>query len=63
LSNPVDQDKQLEELPYAWRRVVLFADNMAQATVADAIGRSPKQQLTWIGLAALPLLLPFGIPG
>lgn len=43
--------------------MVLFADNMAQAKVADAIGRSPKQQLTWIGLAALPLLLPFGIPG
>ncbi|HEX4857011.1 MAG TPA: exopolysaccharide biosynthesis protein [Limnobacter sp.] len=56
-------DDSLKKLPYAWRRVVLFADNMATARVADAIGRSPKQQLTWIGLAALPLLLPFGIPG
>jgi hypothetical protein len=56
-------DDSLKQLPYAWRRVVLFADNMAQARVVDAIGRSPKQQLTWIGLAALPLLLPFGIPG
>lgn len=56
-------DEVLKALPYAWRRVVLFADNMAQAKVADAIGRSPRQQLTWIGLAALPLLLPFGIPG
>ncbi|HEX4842079.1 MAG TPA: exopolysaccharide biosynthesis protein [Limnobacter sp.] len=52
-----------ESLPYAWRKVVHFANNMAQAKVGDAIGRSPKQQLTWIGLAALPLLLPFGIPG
>lgn len=63
LSSPSDTDESLQDLPYAWRRVVLFADNMAQAKVADAIGRSPKQQLTWIGLAALPLLLPFGIPG
>lgn len=63
LSSPPDTDESLQDLPYAWRRVVLFADNMAQAKVADAIGRSPKQQLTWIGLAALPLLLPFGIPG
>ena len=63
LSNTPEIDKSLQDLPYAWRRVVLFADNMAQATVADAIGHSPKQQLTWIGLAALPLLLPFGIPG
>lgn len=63
LSSSSETDKSLQDLPYAWRRVVLFADNMAQAKVADAIGRSPKQQLTWIGLAALPLLLPFGIPG
>ena len=63
LSLPPETDEFLQDLPYAWRRVVLFADNMAQAKVADAIGRSPKQQLTWIGLAALPLLLPFGIPG
>lgn len=63
LNSPSNTDESLQELPYAWRRVVLFADNMAQAKVADAIGRSPKQQLTWIGLAALPLLLPFGIPG
>jgi hypothetical protein len=63
LKQPADLDNSLQNLPYAWRRVVLFADNMAQAKVADAIGRSPKQQLTWIGLAALPLLLPFGIPG
>ena len=62
---PLNQqtNTDLQDLPYAWRRVVVFADNMAQAKVADAIGRSPKQQLTWIGLAALPLLLPFGIPG
>jgi hypothetical protein len=58
-----EAEDELQHLPYAWRRVVLFADNMAQARVVDAIGRSPKQQLTWIGLAALPLLLPFGIPG
>lgn len=63
LSSPAKLDESLQELPYAWRRVVLFADNMAQAKVADAIGRHPKQQLTWIGLAAMPLLLPFGIPG
>jgi len=62
---PLNQqiNTDLQDLPYAWRRVVVFADNMAQVKVADAIGRSPKQQLTWIGLAALPLLLPFGIPG
>lgn len=63
LNDQTDSEAYLKTLPYAWRRVVLFADNMAQAKVADAIGRSPKQQLTWIGLAALPLLLPFGIPG
>jgi hypothetical protein len=64
LLNPSEEhDDVLKALPYAWRRVVLFADNMAQAKVVDAIGRNPKQQLTWIGLAALPLLLPFGIPG
>lgn len=63
MNQHLNPDETIHNLPYAWRRVVLFADNMAQATVADAIGHSPRQQLTWIGLAALPLLLPFGIPG
>lgn len=47
----------------AWVRVALAANHLHHHTLGEAIGRHPRQQLTWLGLLALPLLLPLSIPG
>lgn len=47
----------------AWMRVALAASQLSDSTMGEAIGRHPRQQLTWLGLLAAPLLLPVAIPG
>lgn len=32
-------------------------------TVGDTVGQSPRQQLVWLGLLAMPLLFPIALPG
>ena len=39
------------------------ATPLSHATLGEAVGRHPRQQLRWLGLRALPLLLPLTIPG
>lgn len=36
---------------------------LSHATLGEAVGRHPRQQLRWLGLLALPLLLPLTVPG
>jgi hypothetical protein len=36
---------------------------LAAASVEEAFGRTTRQQLGWLGFAALPLLLPVAVPG
>lgn len=47
----------------SWLRIALAAQQLQHGTLADVIGRHPRQQLTWLGLLAAPLLLPVAIPG
>jgi hypothetical protein len=36
---------------------------VAVASIEETFGRTTRQQLGWLGFAALPLLLPVGVPG
>jgi len=47
----------------SWLRIALAAQQLQHGTLAEVIGRHPRQQLTWLGLLAAPLLLPVAIPG
>ncbi|MBP7582328.1 MAG: exopolysaccharide biosynthesis protein [Vogesella sp.] len=46
-----------------WLRIALAAQQLQHGTLGEVIGRHPRQQLTWLGLLAAPLLLPVAIPG
>lgn len=46
-----------------WLRIGAAASKLPGGTMSDMIGRHPRQQLTWLGLLAAPLLLPVAIPG
>ena len=47
----------------SWLRIALAAQQLQHGTLGEVIGRHPRQQLTWLGLLAAPLLLPLAIPG
>ncbi len=47
----------------SWLRIALAAQQLQHGTLGEVIGRHPRQQLTWLGLLAAPLLLPVAIPG
>lgn len=47
----------------AWSRIGIAASHLPEGTISDMISRHPRQQLTWLGLLAAPLLLPVAIPG
>lgn len=46
-----------------WRRIALASEAAVSLRLQDAFGGHPRQQLTWLGLFSLPLLLPVTIPG
>lgn len=46
-----------------WIRIGMAASTAPGSTMREIIGRHPRQQLTWLGLLASPLLLPVAIPG
>jgi hypothetical protein len=46
-----------------WNRIGVVAAVLPGSTLYDMMGRHPRQQLTWLGLLAAPLLLPVAIPG
>jgi hypothetical protein len=45
------------------QRLTRDSASVAVASIEEAFGRTTRQQLGWLGFAALPLLLPFGVPG
>ncbi len=47
----------------SWLRIALAAQQLQHGSLGQLIGRHPRQQLTWLGLLAAPLLLPVAIPG
>lgn len=47
----------------SWARIALAAHRLPEHTLGEAIGRHPRQQLTWLGLLSLPLLSPVSLPG
>lgn len=47
----------------SWLRIAAAANLLADTSLGEAIGRHPRQQLTWLALLALPLMLPVAIPG
>ena len=49
--------------PARTRRARVLPPPLSHATLGEAVGRHPRQQLRWLGLLALPLLLPLTVPG
>lgn len=45
------------------QRLTRDSASVAVASIEEAFGRTTRQQLGWLGFAALPLLLPVGVPG
>lgn len=50
-------------LPSGWDKIARASGAAATLSLQDAFGGHPRQQLTWLGLFSLPLLLPVTIPG